>query len=200
ANNIEEVIYQFATNPRKPVEFFTNPSLRYKIDSHSKSINKNLENLHLKRTSFKLKQAWFVCCSISFVVIGIASIRLYSEMYAGHSIILMILLTTIMTTLIFKFLKPSRKTRLGYRYQNKLNKHFEWMRTKNNDEIEPAFRIAIFGIVALANFEIFEHFSNVFSIVSGPGNGSGSGCGGCGGSVSTGSCGGGAGCGGCGGG
>ncbi|MCK5877058.1 MAG: TIGR04222 domain-containing membrane protein [Candidatus Marithrix sp.] len=194
-NNIEDTIYQFATNPRKPIEFFTNSLLRSSIDFHTKSINKTLENLHLKRTNFKLMQAWIVCCLISSIIIGIASIRLYSEMYAGHSIVLMGLLTTIMATLLFKFLKPSRNTRLGQRYQNKLNKHFDWMKSKNNDEIDPAFRIAIFGITALSNFEIFEHFSNVFAIVAGPGNESGSGCGGCGGIVSNS-----AGCSGCGGG
>ncbi|MDM8565702.1 TIGR04222 domain-containing membrane protein [Candidatus Halobeggiatoa sp. HSG11] len=199
ANKIEDVIYQFATNPRKPIEFFTNPSLRSNVDSHTKSINKTLENLRLKRTNFKLKQAWIICCSISFVVIGIAIIRLYSEMYAGRSIILMMLLTTIMATLIFKFLKPNRNTRLGQRYQNKLNKHFEWMKSKNNDEVDAAFRIAIFGVTVLANFELFENFSTIFAVIAGPGNESGNGCGGCGGNVSSGGCGG-AGCGGCGGG
>ncbi|MDM8569315.1 TIGR04222 domain-containing membrane protein [Thiotrichales bacterium HSG1] len=193
-NGVEDAIYQFATNPRKPIEFFTNPSLRSNIDLHTKSINKTLEGLHLKRTSFKLKQAWVVCCLISLIVIGIAGIRLYYEMYTGRPIVLMVLLTTIMATLIFKFLKPSRNTNLGQYYQHKLSKHFEWMKSKNNEEVDPAFRVAVFGITALSNFEMFEHFSNVFATVAGPGNDSGNGCGGCGGSNND------AGCGGCGGG
>jgi len=178
SNSIEDVIYQFTNNPRKPTEFFTNISLRLDIDKHVRPINKTLENLHLKRTNFKLKQAWIVCCVISFFILGIAGIRLYSDMSAGRSIVLMSLLIIIMSILIFKFLKPNRNTRLGQRYQHKLNKHFEWMKSKNNDDVDPAFRIAIFGITALAGFEIFEHFSNVFATVSGPGNVSGSGCGG----------------------
>ncbi len=198
-NNIEDVIYQFANNPRKPTEFFTNATLRSHIDIHIKPINNTLENLHLKRTNFKLKQAWIICVGISFVVIGISSARLYFEMSTGNPIILMFLLTTIMSTLIFKFLKPNRNTHLGKLYQNKLNKHFEWMKLKNNDEIDPAFRIAVFGVTILSQFELFEHFSNIFATVAGPGNESGNGCGGCGGSTSSGC--GGAGCGGgCGGG
>ena len=202
-DSIEDIIYQFANNPRKPTEFFTDAALRSRVNIHIKPINNTLENLHLKRTNFKLKQAWVICCLISFVVIGIASTRLYFEMSTGRPIILMFLLTTIMTTLIFKFLIPNRNTRLGQRYQLKLNKHFEWMKLKNNDEIDPAFRIAVFGVAALAYFEIFEHFSDVFATVSGPGNEGGNGCGGCGGKTSSSGagCGGAGGCGGgCGGG
>ncbi len=199
-NSIEDIIYQFTINPRKPTEFFTNASLRSRIDFNMKPINNTLENLHLKRTNFKLKQAWIICGLISFVVIGIASTRLYFEMSTGHPIILMFLLTTIMSTLIFKFLKPNRNTHLGQLYQSKLNKHFEWMKLKNTDEIDPAFRIAVFGVTVLAQFELFEHFSNIFATVAGPGNKSGNGCGGCGGNTSSSGCGG-AGCGGgCGGG
>ncbi|MFK5969890.1 MAG: TIGR04222 domain-containing membrane protein [Candidatus Marithrix sp.] len=199
-NSIEDIIYQFAHNPRKPTEFFTDATLRSRIDSHIKPINSTLENLHLKRTNFRLKQAWIICGLISFVVIGIASTRLYLDMSTGRPIILMFLLTTIMSTLIFKFLKPNRNTHLGRLYQYKLNKHFEWMKLKNTDEIDPAFRIAVFGVTVLAHFELFEHFSNIFAIVAGPGNKSGNGCGGCGGNASSSGCGG-AGCGGgCGGG
>ncbi|HHB92011.1 MAG TPA: TIGR04222 domain-containing membrane protein [Thioploca sp.] len=172
-NSIEDIIYQFTINPRKPTEFFTNASLRSRIDFHIKPINNTLENLHLKRTNFKLKQAWIICCLISFVVIGTAITRLYFEMSTGRPIILMFLLTIIMSILIFKFLKPNRNTRLGQLYQDKLNKHFEWMKSKNNDEIDPAFRVAVFGVSALANFELFEHFSDIFAAITEPDNKSG---------------------------
>ncbi|OAD18961.1 conserved hypothetical protein, membrane [Candidatus Thiomargarita nelsonii] len=184
-DEIEQAIYDFAHTTRKPADFFSDSGLHSRIDRHLKPINQRLEQLHLKPTDAQLEPTILKARIIWFIILGIG-------VFLGllyHSIVFLFLFLLF----IFMSLEPNkRQTQLGRRYYDKLLKHFEWMKSEEKSNIDPAFLISIFGISAVTNVGLFASFEEGFAKTDSPGTAEGGCGGGCGG-------GGGGGCGGCGG-
>jgi len=200
-DKIEQAIYDFAHTTRKPADFFSDSGLHSRLDKHLKPINWRLEQWHLKPTDARLKQAilkqaimkrriiWFI-----IFWMGVFFFLLLFEVFAKFEFVFIALfITFLFLVFIDLILAPNeRQTQLGRRYYDKLLEHFEWMKSAEKGEIDPAFLISIFGISALTNFGVFASFEQAFAKTASSGTASG----GCGGGCGGGGCGG---CGGCGG-
>jgi len=193
-DEIEQAIYDFAHRTRKPADFFSDTSLRSRLDKYLKPINWRLEQLHLKPTEHQLKQAILRRRIIWSIILGIGGTKLFFGLHYDRPVAFLIILLIIISIITFIVLAPNkRQTRLGRRYYDKLLKHFEWMKSEEKSNIDPAFLISIFGISALTDFGVFASFEQAFAKTASSGTASGGCGGGCGGG------GGGGGCGGCGG-
>jgi uncharacterized protein (TIGR04222 family) len=198
----EQILHDFASDPRKPEEFFSYTGLQSEINTFIQAINQNLEERHIKRTTCELKQAWQAFWVIAFFLVNIVSmgsIKLYFEIayskpvdFLVTFIIMMIFIATIIS-MILLFLIPSRSTQLGRRYQKQLKRHFKWFKEKAIHETNPTILVAIFGVSATENFSLFASFEKDFNPRAHPGGtgGGGNGDGGNGGGCGGGGCGGG---------
>jgi uncharacterized protein (TIGR04222 family) len=210
---IEKIFHHFASDPRKPEEFFSNTGLQSEINKFIQPIEQNLEERHLKRTTYELKQAWQTFSVIAFFLVSIVSlggIKLYFDMAYNKPVdflitffIMMIFIATVIL-MILLFLIPSRSTQLGHRYQKQLKQHFKWFKEHAIHQTNPTILVAIFGVSATDNFSLFASFEKEFNPRAHPGGtggvGHGGGHDGGDGGGSSGGCGGGGGTGGCGGG
>jgi uncharacterized protein (TIGR04222 family) len=190
---IEEIIYQFATQPRAPAEFFTNIALQARMDKQIKPINLKLETKHLKRTDSHRKRVWKTFWMTLIFIFGLGGTKLYFGLLHDRPVGFLFVLLIVLPIITWMVLKPAnRNTQLGYRYQKKLAEHFEWAKSKESSGIEPDFLVAIFGMSALTHFTTFAVFEDTFSekVISSNVETSSSGCGG--------GCSDGGGCGGCG--
>jgi uncharacterized protein (TIGR04222 family) len=191
-DEIEQAIYDFAQTTRKPADFFSDTGLRSRLDRHLKPINRCLEQLHLKPSDAQLEPAILKRRIIWFIILGIGGTKLFFGLHYDRPVAFLIILLIIISIITFIVLAPNkRQTRLGRRYYKKLLKHFEWMKSEEKSNIDPAFLISIFGISALTDFGVFVSFEQAFAKTDSSGTASGGCGGGCGG--------GGGGCGGCGG-
>jgi len=201
--NLEEILYNFAIEPRKPAEFFYHTGLQSEINTFIQPINQNLEERHLKRTTYELRQAWQAFWVTTFFLVSIismAGIKLYFEMADGQQIdfivtfLIMMIFIAAIILMILLFLTPSLSTQLGRRYQKQLKRHFKWFKEEAIHETNPTILVAIFGVSASDNFSLFASFEKDFNPRAHPGGtggghgghdggdgGNGGGCGGCGG-------------------
>ncbi|MDM8560956.1 TIGR04222 domain-containing membrane protein [Candidatus Parabeggiatoa sp. HSG14] len=193
-SQIEEILYQFATQPRAPADFFKDDFLQARLDRQIKPINQKLEKKHLKRTGSQKRQIWTAFWMTLLLILGLGSTKLYFDLLYDRPVGFLILLLIALPIITWFILKPAnRNTSLGYRYQKKLAEHFEWTKYNDNNGIEPDFLVAIFGVSVLTHFATFSVFEQTFSddavnntrtTSSGGGcggsDGDGGGCGGCG--------------------
>ncbi len=161
-NEIEEILYQFASIKRKPADFFLDPGVLSRIDKHIKYINYTLEKLHLKRTHSQLTRSWLALWITLFIILSLGGIKLYFEIILGDSVEFIMIIIALLVILTLNVLTPSQQSQLGYLYQKKLAKHFEWLKTENNSDINSSLRVAIFGIQALAGSPLIAGFEQVF--------------------------------------
>ncbi|MEN8220696.1 MAG: TIGR04222 domain-containing membrane protein, partial [Pseudomonadota bacterium] len=169
-DEIEQAIYDFAHTTRKPADFFSDSGLHVRLDSHLKPINQHLEQLHLKPTEHQLKQELLRRGIIWSIILG-GGVIIF-----GFSALFFLIFFSLILNILF-FTPNKRQTQLGCRYYNKLLKHFEWMKSEEKSNIDPAFLISIFGISALANFGLFDSFEQAFAKTDSSGTADG-GCGG----------------------
>jgi uncharacterized protein (TIGR04222 family) len=181
-NEIEEVLYQFASIKRRPTDFFLDPGVLLRIDKQMKYINHTLEKLHLKRTRSQLMRSWLALWITLFIILSLGGMKLYFEILAGDSVEFIMIIIALLVIITLNVLTPAQQSQLGYLYQKKLANHFEWLKTENNSDIDPSLRVAIFGIQALAGSALFANFEQVFGKSSGKidnyGRGPSGGCGG----------------------
>lgn len=182
-NEIEEILYQFASIKRRPADFFLDPGVLYRLDKPIKYINHILEKLHLKRTPSQLARSWLALWFTLFIILSLGGIKLYFEIIAGDSVEFFMITIALLVVVTLNVLTPAQQSQLGHLYQKKLATHFEWLRTENNNDINSSLRVAIFGIQALAGSSLFASFEQAFGkgsikIDNYGRNSSGGGCGG----------------------
>jgi uncharacterized protein (TIGR04222 family) len=216
---IEEIVYEFTNQTRKPKDFFTNTALQNSLDKFIEPINQKLEEMQLKFTHSQTKRTWIILIVTLLLIIGIGGIKASFGIFLYHKPAgFLIALIFILSIIAFVVLQPSDRTALGKTFQKQLAKTFEWIKDEEvtETELDPAFKVAIFGMAALSGFVAYSLFEDAFSKIthskssssgsswwSGSGGysgGCGYSCGGCG--IACGGCGsacGGCGCGGCGG-
>lgn len=193
--DIEEAIYQFAWLPRKPTEFFTDTALRKKLAPLIEPITKRLEALSLKRKNNQVDRTTVSKFLILTPLFVLAGLRIYYGMLYSKDFIFLIALLFLIAMVTHYLFRPTQNTVLGRRYLKKVAEHFSWLEKENSEGIDSSFRIAVFGMSALAGFTTFKAFESVFAATSKPGTATGGcGIGGCGGGGGGGSgCGGGCG-------
>jgi uncharacterized protein (TIGR04222 family) len=185
-NDIEKIVYQFASTERKPDDFF-DTDLRSQLEPYIKPIHQKLENAHLKRTPVKRKQGWFI---LGLVCLLISSAGWLNRFLLGGQFEvkdIIVLISFIFFTSLFLMILLSIyfgctiiNTKLGCRYRKKLTQHFKWLKSKKNSaRIDPALVIALFNMTVLTRFEAFAPFAKAFSKSSeSSGSSSDGGCGG----------------------
>jgi uncharacterized protein (TIGR04222 family) len=161
-NEIEEVLYQFASIKRRPADFFLDPSVLYRIDKQIKNINFTLEKLHLKRTYSQLTRSWLALWITLVIILCLGGIKLYFEIISGDSVEFLMITIALLVIIILNVLTPSQQSQLGQLYLKKLAHHFSWLKAENNNDVNSSLRVAIFGIQALASSPLFASFEQTF--------------------------------------
>jgi uncharacterized protein (TIGR04222 family) len=161
-NEIEEILYQFASIKRRPTDFFLDPGVLYRIDKQMKSINNTLEKLHLKRTYSQLTRSWLALWITLVIILCLGGLKLYFEIISGDSVEFLMMTIALLVIITLNVLTPSQQSQLGQLYLKKLAHHFGRLKTENNNNIDSNFRVAIFGIQALACSPQFASFEQVF--------------------------------------
>jgi uncharacterized protein (TIGR04222 family) len=179
---IEEVIYQFANQARKPAAFFKNTALQESLDKFLEPINQKLENMHLKPTDFQTTRTWKRLMVTLFIILGVGGTKAFFDIFVYEQPFdFLLYLLLFIFAITFKVLKPNNQTALGKRFQKQLAKAFKSIKDEELTEIDHTFKVAIFGTSALSGFAAFSSFKNAFSNRSHSESGGGCGGGGCGG-------------------
>ena len=161
-NEIEEILYQFASIKRRPVDFFLDPNVIYRVDKQMKFINYTLEKFHLKRTEPQLTRSWLALWIILVIILFLGGIKLYFEIMAGDTVDFLMMTIALLVIITLNVLTPSQQSQLGQLYLKKLAYHFSWLKTENNNDIDSSLRVAIFGIQALVGSPLFASFEQAF--------------------------------------
>lgn len=210
---IEKEIYDFVRTSASTRVLFEDNDLKEKIEMHLRPVKAELENLHLVRTAEDRVRTWKAAITMSFIIIATGGTKLYLGITHGRPVGLLILSLIVSVIALYVVLNPGAiPTRLGRRYLEELEGHFDWLKesikdTRSPEGIDPSLAIAIFGIGILGASTMYDPFNKAFPADKAGSGGCGGGCGGYyggdtggGGGCSGGGCGGGCGgCGGCGG-
>ncbi len=207
-NTVEAILYRFiAEQPRKPKEFYYQDSFHQQMDAELETIYQKLEKLHLRRTTEQLENMKKIPKIVLWLILGMVGavflIALFSSIQILSDEAALLIYSLIPLFIILKITFSSMSYRmsvLGKRHLKELKTYFEWAKTEERKDFDPALRVAIFGISGLIGFEMFSVFQETFIYGSASSYDiSGGGCG-CGGGCSGGSDDSSGGCGGCGGG
>lgn len=191
---IEDAIYQFTWTARKPTEFFTDTALRKKLDPLIRPMNRKLEKMHLKFKEDHLDRASIAKFMILGLLFAAAGARIYHSMFNDETFIFILAVLIVAVIATHYLIRPSRNTRLGITFLKKMQERFTWTQNETPDGLDPAIRVALFGISALSGITMFSSFQNTFATTDTIGAATGGcGLGGCagGGSGCGGGCGGG---------
>ncbi len=205
-NTFEAILYRFiAEQPRNPKDFFNQASFHPKIDTELENTYQKLEKLHLKRTPEQLENMKKIPKIILWLILGVVSAAFILPFFGIIPLLNDLPLLIFSLVPLYIILKIAffniyyHMSILGKRYLKELNTHFKWLKTEERKDVDPALRVAIFGIAGLAGFAMFVGFEEAFagsiSVTfsnesanggcgggcSGGGDGSSGGCGGCGG-------------------
>ncbi|MEY3219882.1 MAG: hypothetical protein RIT27_1239 [Pseudomonadota bacterium] len=202
-NNFEAILFHYIKEqPRKPADFFSASSIHDELNNALENSYQKLEKLHLRRTEEQLANVKRIGNVFFWSIMILGLTKLYFGITYGRPVLFLVIslvIAFIVGLIVFSPSNPFLST-LGKRYLKSLQKHFSKTQNAMKMDIDPALRVAIFGVAALAGFAIFAEFQEAFAASAMSSNSSSGGCGGgCGGSDGGGSDGGG-GCGGCGGG
>ena len=181
-NEIEEILYQFASIKRRPADFFLDPSVLYRVDKHIKYINLTLEKLHLKRTYSQLTRSWVALWISLVIILCLGGIKLYFEIISGDAVEFLMMIMALFVVITLNVLTPSQQSQLGQLYLKKLAHHFSHLKTEDNNNIDSSLQVAIFGIQTLAYSPQFAIFEQVFGKIAIKISNYGTSSGGCGGS------------------
>jgi uncharacterized protein (TIGR04222 family) len=205
-NTFEAILYRFiAEQPRKPKEFFYQDSFHQQMDTALETTYQKLEKIHLRRTTEQLENMKKIPKIVLWLILGMVGavfvLPFFGIIPLVNDLAVLIIYSLIPLYIILKitfFTMYSRMSVLGKRHLKELKTYFEWAKTEEHKDFDPALRVAIFGISGLIGFEMFSVFQETFIYGSASYNDSSGG--GCGGGCSGGSDGSSGGCGGCGGG
>lgn len=203
-NIFEAIIYKYiAEQPRNPKEFFNQASFHSQIDAELETIYQKLEKLHLRRFESQYQQVKKIGNIVFWIIMATGFLKLFFGFFYNRPVALLVisLIAIFIISLAALSPTPAYLSTLGKRYLKELTKYFEWAKTKERSNFDPALRVAIFGIAGLAGFAMFYAFQDAFAASANSNSSSSdSGGGGCGGGCGGSDGGGGGGCGGCGGG
>jgi len=176
------------------------------MDAELETIYQKLEKLHLRRTTEQLENMKKIPKIVLWLILGMIGavfvLPIFSIIPLSNDLPLLIfsLIPLYMIGGIIFSTVHYRMSVLGKLYLKELKTYFEWAKTEERKDFDPALRVAIFGISGLIGFEMFSVFQETFIYGSASSYDiSGGGCG-CGGGCSGGSDDSSGGCGGCGGG
>ncbi|WP_353570097.1 TIGR04222 domain-containing membrane protein [Candidatus Albibeggiatoa sp. nov. BB20] len=186
---IEDAIYQFTWTARRPAEFFTDATLCKKLDPLIRPINRKLEKMHLKFKEDHLDRASIAKFMVLALMFAAAGAKIYHSMFADEPFIFILAALVAAVVATHYLIKPSRNTRLGLIHVKKMQERFAWAKSENPDDgLDPALRVALYGISALSGITMFSSFQNTFATTdtigaatggyAGGGSGCGGGCGG----------------------
>ena len=188
-------VYDHVARKTKTKDLFTSQAIRRDVESLAIFNYQELAQHRLIKNASEERRCW----AIFWVLMAILVVAGFSKFMLGVSlgkpVFFLFVLMVCSFVLVPLILKPwSKASGLGRQYLGELEKHFDWLRTRNAPEgIDPAYAVAIFGAAALAGSPLDEEFQSAFrksspgsscggcSSSDGGGGGDGGGCGGCGG-------------------
>jgi uncharacterized protein (TIGR04222 family) len=202
-NPFEAMLYHFiAKHPRTPKDFFEQSSFHSQMDAELETIYQKLDKLHLRRNEEQVNAVKRVARNVLWSILGIGGTKLFLGFFYSRPVSLLVI-SLVIFFVLWAFVFSTKQvylSTLGKRYLKELTKYFEWAKTKERSNFDPALRVAIFGIAGLAGFAMFYAFQEAFLASANNNSSSDGGGGGCGGGCGGSDGGGGGGCGGCGGG
>jgi uncharacterized protein (TIGR04222 family) len=159
--DIETALYKFTWTARRPIEFFTDAELSRKLDALIRPMNRKLESMHLKVKENYIDRASIAKFVILGILFAIAGAKIYHDLFSNDSF-LVILAAMVPPVIITHYLiKPTRNTCLGMLYLHKMRNYFVQLEAK--EEVDPAVRVALFGISSLSGVTMFSSFQNAFA-------------------------------------
>ncbi|MCP4107658.1 MAG: TIGR04222 domain-containing membrane protein [Desulfobacteraceae bacterium] len=191
-DSVEKPIRRFLEKPQKPRDLFKDSSLTDQVRSYLFATYRNLELLHLIRSSSDRARAWSITLITALILGTVGGIKLYHVIIRSRPVVFLFILLIISLIAVFKIIKPGKDiTKLGSEYLKSLEKHFGWLKdsVKENpapEGIDPALAAAIFGIGVFDGISQYNAFNEAFPVKKTGGSGGecgggcGGGCGGCG--------------------